>query len=90
MPPQITQIDDKPPCLPLSSLQPNQSHSCSVQRPNIHGVCEDSMLETDSQTDGSTHELMRQKTLCIRSVQSFLHFVITIDDSFHNSLYLSR
>ena len=58
MPPQVTQIDDQPPGLPLTSLQPNQSHSCSVQRHNIHAAYEDSMLETDSQTDGSTQRAM--------------------------------
>ena len=53
MPHQVPNSDNHPQVLPLSSLRTNQPHSSLVHRYNVQGGCEDSMIETDSQTDGS-------------------------------------
>ena len=91
MPPQVPNIDNHPTSLPLSSIRPNQPHSCLVQRNNFNGGYDDSVIETDSQTDGSSYGVRNSKMRGARPKSShYRQHIQTLPDSsastpFHNS-----
>ena len=82
MPPQVSNGDNHPNSLPLSSMRSNQPNSSLLQRNNFHEGCDDSLIETDSQTDGSSYGVRNSKMRGARPKSShYRHHIQTLPDS---------